>query len=387
VFNLVVLFGVTGHNEFPPTGVKNQNHEEFFMMYAAITGWGKCLPPAILNNNDLTTFVDTDSDWIVSRTGMKERRVSHVPVSDLAHVACARALAAAGKSAEDVELIVFGSCTFDEMVPNAASRVQQLLGASNAACMDLNTACTSGMYSLTAATAMIRTGVVKNALVIGAEVISPVMDWSDRNVAILFGDGAAAFFLEADEEKTGVISESLGCYGRSRDILAVRNWGLAVANQGVIIGQTYWDFEGPEIFKKAVSGMGRACLNVLEKESLEKNDIDLVVPHQANLRIIDALVRRLNTPKDRLFVNIERYGNMSAATAPVALVEAIEEGHVTPGANILMPAFGAGLSWSAHLIRWGQRTNTLGKTDIDLPACEKTGLELVQEIIKAKASY
>jgi 3-oxoacyl-[acyl-carrier-protein] synthase-3 len=131
--------------------------------------------------------------------------------------------------------------------------------------------------------------------------------------------------------------------------------------------------------------MGKACVSVLEKEGLEKSDIDLVVPHQANLRIIDALARRLSAPKDKIFVNIERYGNMSAATAPVALVEAIEEGHVHPGDNILMPAFGAGLTWSAHLIRWGQRTHTLDETDIDLPACEKTGLELVEEIIEAKA--
>jgi 3-oxoacyl-[acyl-carrier-protein] synthase-3 len=355
------------------------------MTHAAITGWGKCLPPAILNNNDLTTFLDTDEDWIVSRTGMHERRISHVSVSELAHVACVRALAAAGKSAKDVELIVFGSCTFDEMVPNSSSKVQHLLGADNAASMDVNTACTSGMYSLTVATAMIRTGVVKNALVIGAEVITPAMDWSDRNVAILFGDGAAAFFLEADEEKTGVISESLGCYADARAILAVRNWGLSVANQGIYVGQIFWDFEGPEIFKKAVSGMGKACVNVLAKEGLEKSDIDLVVPHQANLRIIDALARRLSAPKDKIFVNIERYGNMSAATAPVALVEAIEEGHVNPGDNVLMPAFGAGLTWSAHLIRWGQRTQTLEETDIDLPACEKTGLEMVQEIIEAKA--
>ena len=191
------------------------------MRHAAITGWGKCLPPAVLTNQDLSTFVDTDDEWIVSRTGMKERRVSHVPVSDLAHVACARALAAAGKQAEDVGMIFFGSCSFDDMVPNAASRVQKLLGASNAACLDVNTACTSGMYGLSVANSMIRSGVIDSALVIGAEVISWVMDWPDRNVSVLFGDGAAAFYLEASEQKTGVVAEALGCDGDSREILTV----------------------------------------------------------------------------------------------------------------------------------------------------------------------
>jgi 3-oxoacyl-[acyl-carrier-protein] synthase-3 len=354
------------------------------MIYADITGWGKCAPPAILTNADLSTFLDTDDEWIVSRTGMKERRISHVPVSDLAHIASARALAAAGKCADDVDLIIFGSCTFDQIVPNSASRVQQLLGADNAACMDLNTACTSGMYALSVATAMIKTGSIKSALVIGAEVTSVLMDWSNRDVAVLFGDGAAAFFLEASDKKSGVIADSLGCFGKNRDILDVTGWGAKYVNQGLLLGDTRWNFNGPEIFKRAVVGMSRACDNVLAKEGLAKEELDLVVPHQANLRIIDALANRMGASEEKVFINIQRYGNMSAATAPLALVEAIEEGRVAPGAKILMPAFGGGLTWSAHLLNWGARVKPLGTTDVDLSHCDKTGLQLVQAIIAAK---
>lgn len=354
------------------------------MLYANITGWGKCAPPARLTNDDLATFLETDDEWIVSRTGMKERRISHVQASDLAHVACAHALAAAGKRAEDVDLIIFGSCTPEQIVPNTASRVQQLLGAVNAACLDLNTACTSAMYGLSVATAMIRTGSVRNALVIGAEVASQLMDWSNRDVAVLFGDGAAAFYLEQSEERAGVIAEALGCFGSHRDILAVHGWGGKWLNQGRRLGDTDWSFEGQEIFKRAVLGMSRACDKVLEKADLSREEIDLVVPHQANLRIIDALAKRMGAGEEKVFVNIHRYGNMSAATAPMALVEAVEEGRVKSGANIILPAFGAGLTWSAHLLRWGCRTEPLERTEIALPPCDKTGLQLVQEIIAAK---
>jgi 3-oxoacyl-[acyl-carrier-protein] synthase-3 len=355
------------------------------MTYANITGWGKCLPPAVLRNEDLATFLDTDDQWITSRTGMKERRISHVTVSELAHIACERALAAAGKTALDVDLIVFGSTTFDELCPNAASNVQRLLGASNAACMDVNTACTSGMYSLTVASSMIKSGAVQRALVIGAEVISPLMDWHNRNVSVLFGDGAAAFLLEASEQPSGVVAESLGCYGESREILAVEGWGTKYANQGRVLGDTAWAFEGQEIFKKAVAGMAQACEKTLSKAGIHADEVALVVPHQANLRIIDTLAKKLKLDKSKVFVNIQRYGNMSAATAPVALVEALEEGRVKPGDWVLMPAFGGGLTWSAHLIRWGERTTALASSEAQLPASERSGLELVQQIMAAKA--
>ena len=350
------------------------------MTYAAITGWGKCLPPAILSNDDLATFLDTNDEWITSRTGMKERRISHVDVSELAYVAAANALAAAGKRAEDVELIVFGSTTFDEMCPNAASNVQRLLGACNAACMDVNTACTSGMYSLTVATAMIKSGVVNSALVIGAEVVSRIMEWSNRNVSILFGDGAAALYLEASEIKQGVLAESLGCYGESRDILSVQGWGLKYADKKRILGETSWAFSGQEIFKKAVKGMTQACERALAKLDLRTEAIDLIVPHQANLRIIDSLTKNMKLPKEKVFINIERYGNMSAATTLVALVEAVQEGYVTANCNILVPAFGGGLTWSAHLIKWGARTHAIAQSEVSLPETTQTGLELVQAL-------
>jgi len=350
------------------------------MIYAAITGCGKCLPPAILTNDDLATFLDTTDEWITTRTGMKERRISHVDVSELAYVAAARALAAAGKQPEDVELIVFGSTTFDEMCPNAASNVQRLLGATSAACMDLNTACTSGMYSLSTATAMIKSGVVKSAIIIGAEVISKVMQWSNRDVAVLFGDGAAALYLEASETEQGVITETLGCIGESREILSVQGWGLKYNDGRRRVGETNWAFAGQEIFKKAVNGMAQACEKTLEKAGLQPQNIDLVVPHQANLRIIETLSRKLKMPMEKVYVNIHRYGNMSAATALVALVEALEEGYVQPGTMLLMPAFGGGLTLSSHLVKWGDRTQPIAKSSVFLPANDKTGLELVNQL-------
>lgn len=355
------------------------------MTYANISGWGKCLPPAVLTNDDLATFLDTSDQWITSRTGMKERRISHVTVSELAYVACQRALAAAGKTALDVELIVFGSTTFDEICPNASSNVQRLLGATNAACMDVSTACTGGMYSLTVANSMIKSGVVSSALVVGAECISPIMDWTNRDVAVLFGDGAAALYLERSDEENGVLAESLGCYGESRDILSVQGWGMKYANQQKYFGESNWAFVGQEIFKKAVSGMAQACDKVLEKSGLLPENINLVVPHQANLRIIDTLVKKLKMDKDNVFVNIEKYGNMSAATILVALVEAVEEGKVKAGDILLMPAFGGGLTWSAHLIKWGNNVSAISKSEVELPQCPYSGLTLVQNILKNKA--
>jgi len=355
------------------------------MTYAALTGWGKCMPPSVLSNADLATFIETDDAWITSRTGIRERRISHVPLTQLAHVAAARALACAGLDAKDVDLIVLGSCSCDEQVPNAASGVQQLLGASNAAAMDVNTACTSFLYGLSTANAMIRTGVVRNAIVIGVEVISPFMDWSNRNVAVLFGDGAAAVVLQATDDKLGVMGEKLGCYADSRHILRVRGMGAAYANRGVTVGDTSWDFDGQEIFKKAVHGMADASAQALAKAGFAIADIDLVVPHQANLRIIEFVGKRIGATHEQVYLTVERYGNMSAATVPVALVDAIEEGRVKPGARVLTPAFGGGLTYCAHVIQWGDRTTPAGTTDVDLPPSEKSALEIVRDIIAAKS--
>jgi 3-oxoacyl-[acyl-carrier-protein] synthase III len=352
--------------------------------FAAITGWGKCMPPAVLSNADLATFLDTDDEWIRSRTGIHERRISHVSLGKMAEVASRRALAGAALDPKALDLIVFGTCSMDEQVPNMASGLQVALGARDAGAMDVNTACTSFLYGLTTASSMIRSGVVKNALVIGGELISPMMDWANRNVSVLFGDGCAAVVLEATEREEGVLADRLGCYGDARGTLQVHGMGLAYANRGWALGDTEWVFEGQEIFKRAVVGMSRACEAVLTARGLEARDIHLVVPHQANLRIIEAVVKRAGIPMDRCFVNIQRYGNMSSATVPVALVEALEAGRVTPGCNLLLTGFGAGLSWSAHVVRWGERTQPLGHSDAELPPCTKSALEMVRGYMALK---
>lgn len=354
--------------------------------HAAITGWGKCLPPAVLSNADLATFLDTSDEWILTRTGIRERRVSHVPISELSYVAAARALACAGVQGKDIQLIVFGSTSYDDQCPNVASGIQRRIGADGCAAMDVNTACTSFLYSLSTATALIRTGVVGNALVIGAEVISPFMDWNDRNVAVLFGDGAAAVVLEATSSEQGLLAERLGCFGEAREILRVHGMGAGYANQGRLLGKTEWQFEGQEIFKKAVLGMSMACAEALAKLGKAADDVDLVIPHQANLRIIDAVAKKAGVPMERVFTNVERYGNMSAATVPVALCEALEEGRVKPGALLLMPSFGGGLTFTGHVVRWGQRLSPLGTTDTELPPANQTALEIVSRFRAIKAA-
>jgi 3-oxoacyl-[acyl-carrier-protein] synthase III len=352
--------------------------------FATITGWGKCMPPAVLSNADIATFLDTDDAWIRSRTGIHERRISHVSLGRMAEVAARRALAGAGLDPGALDLIVFGTCSMDEQVPNMASGLQAALGASDAGAMDVNTACTSFLYGLTTASAMIKSGTVKNAVVIGGELISPMMDWTNRNVAVLFGDGCAAVVLQATEREEGVLADRLGCTGKARGILQVHGMGLAYANRGWMLGDTDWAFDGQEIFKRAVVGMSRACETVLAARGLQAEDIHLVVPHQANLRIIEAVAKRAGIPMERCFVNVQRYGNMSSATVPVALVEALEEGRIAPGSHVLLTGFGAGLSWSAHVLRWGERTAPLGTSDAALPPCTKSALEIVRGYMAVK---
>jgi 3-oxoacyl-[acyl-carrier-protein] synthase-3 len=323
--------------------------------FATITGWGKCMPPAVLSNADLATFLDTDDAWITSRTGIRERRVSHVSLADMAEVAARRALAGAGVDPKSVDLIVFGTCSMDEQVPNMASGLQARLGAAGAGAMDVNTACTSFLYGLATASAMIRSGVVKRALVIGGELISPMMDWTNRNVAVLFGDGCAAVVLEATDREEGVLADRLGCFGESRGILQIHGMGLAYANRGWSLGDTDWVFEGQDIFKRAVVGMSEACEAVLAARGLAPEDIHVVVPHQANLRIIEAVAKRAGIPMERCFVNVQRYGNMSSATVPVALVEALEQGRIA-----------------------------LGESDAELPPCTKSALEIVRGYMALK---
>lgn len=356
------------------------------MPNAGITGWGKCLPPAILRNEDLACFLDTSDEWIRTRTGIGERRIAHTSLGDMAYVAAAKALAAADLAAAELDLIVFGTTTHDDQCPNMASGLQQRLGANGCAAMDVNTACTSFLYGLSTATAMIKSGVVRNALVVGAELISPFMDWNDRNVAVLFGDGAAAVVLQATEAEEGVLLEKLGCYGDSREILRIHGMGGAYVHQGRLLGATDWQFEGQEIFKRAVMGMGGACEDVLRRSGKTPADIELVIPHQANLRIIEYVAKKAELPAERVFVNVHRYGNMSAATVPVALCEALEEGRVKPGALLLMPAFGGGLTFCAHLLRFGQRVTPLGESAVELPPPSLTALQMVERYRKARGA-
>lgn len=347
------------------------------MPNAGITGWGKCLPPAVLTNEDIATFLDTNDEWITSRTGIRERRISHVSLGDIAEVAAKRALACAGITGKDLDLIVFGSTTHDDQCPNMASGLQARLGADGCAAMDVNTACTSFLYGLSTATAMIKSGVVRTALVFGGERIAPYMDWNDRNVAVLFGDGGAAVVLQATENDEGVQLEKLGCFGDAREILRIHGIGGAYVHENRLTGATEWQFEGQDIFKKAVNGMGAACEDVLQRAGLSPDDVDLVIPHQANLRIIEFVAKRAGVPMERVFVNVHRYGNMSAATVPVALCEALEEGRAKPGARILMPAFGGGLTFCAHLLRFGERVTPIATSDAALQPATRSAREMV----------
>ena len=357
------------------------------MRHASITGWGKGMPPAVLSNADLATFLETDDEWIVSRTGIRERNVSHVSVAEMAEIAGARALAAAGLEPDQIELVIMGCTLAEEICPNMASAVSRRLGTTNAATMDVNTACTSWSYALSTATALIRTGVVSRALVVGAELVSRCMDWDNRNVCVLFGDGCAAVVLEATDAEEGVLGERLGCFAEARDSLDLRGIGQKYANVGIPNGFSAWNFDGQEIFKRAVLGMVDASKEALARAGKTVADVDLMIPHQANLRIIDAMGKRLGIDPAKVFVNVHRHGNMSAATIPVALVEAIEEGRVRPGALLLLPSFGGGLTWAAHVVRFGQRVKPLGTSPIEFPPCHQTGLELIQAIRAQKAKY
>lgn len=350
--------------------------------YAEITGWGKCMPPAILSNDDIAGIIDTSDEWIRSRSGIEERRVSHVPGSDLAAVAGHRALAAAGASVEEIDLLIVATCTPDTVIPSAAAHVQKKMGAHNAAVFDLNAGCSGFLYSLSVATAMIRSAGYRKALVIGAERITWFLNWALRDTAVLFGDGAGAFVLEPSDEETGLLASHLGCEGEALEALEIPNFGTA-GNRFVDDYEKFnVNFDGREIFRRAVKGMVREVRKVLGDLDLENEDIDLIIPHQANQRIIESLAHHLHVPMSQVALNIQKYGNTSAATIPVATVEALEEGRIQPGGRLLMAAFGAGLTRGAGLIRWGQRTTPLGESDAELPPCDQTALEILGEAIQ-----
>ncbi|MFC1694547.1 ketoacyl-ACP synthase III [Pseudomonadota bacterium] len=350
--------------------------------YANITGWGKCMPPAVMTNDDMATVLDTSDEWIKSRSGISERRVSHVPVSDLAAVAGHRALAAAGLEPEEVDLLIVATCSPDTVIPSTAAHVQKKMGADNAAVFDLNAGCSGFIYSLEVATAMIRAAGYQKVLVIGAERITWFLNWSMRDTAVLFGDGAGAVMVEPCEEEYGLLASHLGCEGDALEALLVPNFGTA--GNRFVDNYAKFDvsFDGREIFRRAVRGMAKEINYVLTDLGLTNKDIDLIIPHQANARIIESLANHLSVPMSQVALNIQQYGNTSAATIPVALCELLEDGRIKPGDRLLLAAFGAGLTRGAGLIRWGERVTPLAESDAELPPCNQTALEIMSEAIQ-----
>lgn len=352
------------------------------MRYAHITGWGKCLPPAVLSNDGLSTILDTSDDWIQSRTGIRNRRIAHVNTSHMATVAARHALAAAGLEPSQIDGIILATASPDSLVPSAASAVQRNLGIQAAAVFDLNAACTGFLYALSVGSALIKAGSMKRLLVIGAERLTHYLDWTRRDTAVLFGDGAGAVVLEASELPAGLLADKLGCDAEARDILAVPDSGTSRTRFAHVDGLFEVNFEGQEIFKRAVRGMAEAATQVLEQAGVSPEQIDLLLPHQANLRIIETLAKKMAVPPEKVMINIADYGNTSAATLPIALCEALEQGRVRPGALLLTAAFGAGLTWGAGVIRWGERVTPLGHSDAALPSCEHSALELLAPAIE-----
>jgi len=347
------------------------------MRYAEITGWGKCVPPATVSNADLALVMDTTDEWITTRTGIKERHVSHVENSDLAATAALRALACAGVDAADIDMVVNATCSPDRLIPSAGSVVQAKIGASKAGAMDVNAACSGFIYGLSVGTGLIASGAATKVLVVGVERLTPWLDFEDRSTAVLFGDGAGAVVLEASDDEVGMLSVELGSDGTVSDILTVYGTGSERMPPEQEVCAIRMD--GREVFRRAVVAMGDASVRVVGEAGLQLDDVALLIPHQANLRIIDATARRLKLDPSQVFVNIASYGNTSAATIPIALTEALEEGRIEPGANLVFAAFGGGLTWAASVVRWGSRVEPLGVSEVELPPSEMTGLEILKD--------
>jgi 3-oxoacyl-[acyl-carrier-protein] synthase-3 len=338
------------------------------------------MPPNVLSNHDLEQLVDTSDEWITTRTGIKERRISHVEASDLAAVAGMRALAAAGRSPEDVDLLLVATCSGDSIIPSTASIVQKKLGAWNSAAMDINAACSGFVYSLVTGTNMIRGGTNSIVLVVGTEKLHYVTDYTDRTTCVLFGDGAGAVLLEpTQDESIGLLASELGMDGSVGHILEVPVDGTVGGPHQPDPRESGIAMEGQEVFRRAVTTMSESSARVMERAGVNLDDIDLLIPHQANARIIDATAKRLGVDSSKVYVNIHSYGNTSAATIPVALTEALEEGRIGPGATLALTAFGGGLSWGSAIYRWGDRIEPLSETDVDLPPTDLTTLDLLQD--------
>lgn len=324
-------------------------------MKSRITGTGSYAPSRVMTNMELERMVATSDDWIRERTGIRERHIaaSGEACSDLAVQAGRRALEAAGLAASDLDMILVATCTGDYPLPATACLVQHQLGATKAAACDLSAACCGFVYALSVADAYVRTG-MRHVLVIGSEVMSAITDWSDRNTCILFGDGAGAAVVSASDGERGILSTHLRSDGSLCELITVPAGGsrTPLSEQVVAERAHFIKMKGNETFKVAVRTLEEIARETLAANQLQVEDLDLYVPHQANMRILKAVMERLGLPLEKVMVNLERYGNTSAASIPIALDEAVRAGRVQDGSLVMLGAFGAGLTWASALIRW-----------------------------------
>ncbi len=326
------------------------------MQRSRIIGTGAYAPSKVLTNFDLEKMVSTSDEWIIERTGIKERRIASEDeaTSDLSIKAAKNAIEMAGIKPEAIDIIIVGTVTPDMLFPSTASIIQNKIGAKNAVAFDISAACSGFIYALSIADQFIKSGTYKTALVIGAEVLSRMIDWTDRNTCILFGDGAGAVILQAENGERGILSTHLHTDGSMWDFLYTPGGGSRhpVSHQVIDDKLIYMRMKGNETFKVAVKSLESVIIEALEYNNLKPSDISWVIPHQANLRIIQSIVKRLELPMDKVVLNIERYGNTSAASVPMALDEAVRDGRVKKNDIIIFEAFGAGLTWASALVRW-----------------------------------
>lgn len=321
-----------------------------------IIGTGSFVPDNVVTNADLEKIVDTSDAWIRERTGIEARRIAPegMNASDMATEAAKRALEAANLTAEDIDCIIVATLTGDMIIPSTACVVQANLGASQAAAFDLGAACSGFVYGLNTAGSYVNTGFFKHVLVIGVEVLSRVVNWKDRGTCILFGDGAGAAIVSEVEDGYGMLGMDMGADGTGGINLCIPAGGTAmIANDSRIEeGLTYIQMNGAEVYKFAVKTMGRTVLKALERAGLTLDDLDCFIPHQANKRIIDSAAHRLNLSEDKVFVNLPKYGNTSAASVAIALDEALREGFLKKGDTVAFAGFGAGLTWASLVMKW-----------------------------------
>jgi 3-oxoacyl-[acyl-carrier-protein] synthase-3 len=324
-------------------------------MRAGIIGLGSYTPEKVLTNRDLEKMVETSDEWIRERTGISFRRIADesMATSDLAAKAALEAIEMAGIGPDELDLIIGATVTPDMMFPSTACIVQHKIKASRAAAFDLSAGCTGFIYALTVAAQFVASGMYRNVLVFGAEILSKIVDWQDRNTCVLFGDGAGAAVVSV-VESGGILESVLGADGGGKDLLFIPAGGSKepASIETVKERKHFIKMNGNEVFKFAVKIMEESTRKVLEKANLTPQEIDLIVPHQANIRIIEAATKRLNISKEKVMVNIDRYGNMSAASIPVALYEAFKARKIKKGDKVVLVGFGAGLTWGANLIEW-----------------------------------